>query len=78
MLLGEGERKLLTLLIESYPEHFRRVELAEKAGYTNAKSGGFAAPLARLIDLGFAETVATSVARGSEMLFLKRRAMAKR
>lgn len=51
-LLGEGERKLLVLLIASYPETLRRVELAEKAGYSNAKSGGFAAPLARLIELG--------------------------
>ncbi len=77
-LLGEGERKLLTLLIASYPETLRRVELAEKAGYSNAKSGGFAAPLARLIELGFAEAVSNGVVRGSQMLFLKQRAGARR
>ena len=77
-LLGEGERKLLTLLIASYPETLRRVELAEKAGYSNAKSGGFAAPLARLIELGFAEAVSNGIVRGSQMLFLKQRAGAKR
>ncbi len=47
------------------------VELAGQAGYSNAKSGGFAAPLARLLELGFAEPVRPGVVRGSEMLFLK-------
>jgi multidrug efflux pump subunit AcrA (membrane-fusion protein) len=78
VLLGEGERKLLTLLIDSYPEPFRRVDLAEKAGYSNAKSGGFASPLARLIELGFAEAVGHGVVKGSEMLFLNRRAGARK
>ncbi len=70
-LLGEGERKLLTLLIGSYPDTFHRVELARQGGYSNAKSGGFAAPLARLIELGFVESVKNGVVRGSDMLFLK-------
>lgn len=52
-LLGEGERRLLTLLIAAHPESLQRVELAKQGGYSNAKSGGFAAPLARLIELGF-------------------------
>ncbi|MBB5061379.1 hypothetical protein HDF16_006115 [Granulicella aggregans] len=70
-LLGEGERKMLTLLIAAFPESLTRVELAGQAGYSNAKSGGFAAPLARLVELGFVETVRPGVVRGSEMLFLK-------
>jgi len=70
-LLGEGERKMLTLLIAAFPESVTRVELAGQAGYSNAKSGGFAAPLARLLDLGFAEPVRPGVVQGSEMLFLK-------
>ncbi len=70
-LLGEGERKLLTLLIAAYPESLPRVELAGRGGYSNAKSGGFAAPLARLIELGFVDVVRNGVVRGSEMLFLK-------
>jgi hypothetical protein len=70
-LLGEGERKMLTLLIAAFPESLTRVDLAGQAGYSNAKSGGFAAPLARLVELGFVETVRPGVVRGSEMLFLK-------
>ncbi len=70
-LLGEGERKMLTLLIAAFPENLTRVELAGQAGYSNAKSGGFAAPLARLVELGFVEAVRPGVVRGSEMLFLK-------
>ena len=70
-LLGEGERKLLAILIRTYPDSFTRVELATQGGYSNAKSGGFAAPLARLIELGFVETVRNGIVRGSEMLFLK-------
>ena len=70
-LLGEGERKLLTLLIAIYPESLSRVDLAAQGGYSNAKSGGFAGPLARLVELGFVEAVKNGVVRGSEMLFLK-------
>ena len=70
-LLGEGERKLLAILIRSYPDNFTRVELANQGGYSNAKSGGFATPLARLIELGFVEVVKNGVVRGSEMLFLQ-------
>ena len=72
-LLGEGERKLLTLLIAVYPESLSRVDLAVQGGYSNAKSGGFAGPLARLVELGFVEAVRNGVVRGSEMLFLKGR-----
>ena len=72
-LLGEGERKLLTLLIAAYPESLSRVHLAAQGGYSNAKSGGFAGPLARLVELGFVEAVKNGVVRGSEMLFLKGR-----
>ena len=43
---------MLTLLIAAFPESLTRVELAGQAGYSNAKSGGFAAPLARLVELG--------------------------
>ncbi len=73
-LLGEGERKLLTVLIGAYPETFTRVALASAGGYSNAKSGGFAAPLARLIELGFVEAVRNGIVRGSEMLFLRGKA----
>ena len=73
-LLGEGERKLLALLIAAYPETLPRVELARQGGYSNAKSGGFASPLARLVELGFVDAVKNGVVRGSEILFLKRKA----
>ena len=73
-LLGEGERKLLAILIRSYPESSTRVELANQGGYSNAKSGGFATPLARLIELGFVEVVKNGIVRGSEMLFLQTKA----
>ncbi len=59
---------MLTLLIAAFPESLTRVELA---GYSNAKSGGFTAPLARLVELGFALPVRPGVVRGSEMLFLQ-------
>ena len=39
--------------------------------YSNAKSGGFAGPLARLVELGLVEAVKNGVVRGSEMLFLR-------
>ena len=68
-----GERKLLKILIAAHPESLGRVELARQSGYSNAKSGGFAAPMARLIELGFVEAVGSGVVRGSDMLFLKRR-----
>lgn len=70
-LLDEGELKLLTILIGAYPESFTRVDLATAGGYSNTKSSGFAAPLARLIELGFVDTVESGIVRGSEMLFLK-------
>lgn len=70
-LLGEGERKLLTLLIAAHPESLERVELARQGGYSNAKSGGSAAPLARLIEVGFVDAVKNGFVRGSEMMFLK-------
>ncbi len=70
-LLGEGERKLLTLLIAVFPKSLSRVDLAAQGGYSNAKSGGFAGPLARLVELGFVEAVKNGVVRGSEMLFLR-------
>jgi len=76
-LLGEGERKMLILLIAAFPESLTRTELAAEAGYSNAKSGGFAAPLARLVELGFVEPVRPGVVRGSEMLFLKGKGRAK-
>ena len=76
-LLGEGERKLLTLLISTYPESLTRVELARQGGYSNAKSGGFATPLARLVELGFVEAVRPGVVRGSDLLFLKGKARAR-
>lgn len=62
---------MLTLLMAAFPESLTCVELAGQAGYSNAKSGGFAAPLARLVELGFVEAVRPGVVRGSEMLFLK-------
>lgn len=36
-LLGEGERKMLTLLIAAFSESLACVELAGQAGYSNAK-----------------------------------------
>ncbi len=66
-----GRTKLLALLIATHPESLQRVELTRQGGYSNAKSGGFAAPLARPIELGFVEAVKNGVVRGSEMLFLK-------
>ncbi len=71
-LLGEGERKLLAILIGVHPETINRSELATRGGYSNPKSGGFAAPVGRLIELGFAESVRSGVVRGSDMLFLKK------
>lgn len=76
-LLGTGKRKMLALLIAVYPEGLTRVDLAAKAGYSNAKSGGFSVPLARLVELGFVETVRPGVVRGREMLFLKGKGRAK-
>lgn len=57
-----------------YPESLSRVDLADRGGYSNAKSGGFAGPLARLVELGFVEAVRKGVVRVSEMLFLKGKA----
>lgn len=68
--LGEGERKLLPLLNAAYPESLSRVDLAAQGGYSNAKWGGFAGPLARLVELGFVGAVKNGVVRGSEMIRL--------
>ncbi len=73
-LLGTGERTLLTLLIRAYPESLTREKLSREAGYSNPKSGGFAQPLARLLEPGFAEAAGTGVVRGSDLLVLKRKA----
>jgi hypothetical protein len=48
-----------------------KADLAAKAGYSNARSGGFSEPIARLIDLGFAEYPERGFIRGSSMLFVR-------
>lgn len=46
-------------------------EGSDACSYDGLDQGGFAAPLARLIELGFMDAVKNGVVRGSEMLFLK-------
>jgi uncharacterized protein len=70
-LLGAAEWKMLDLLIQHYPKAFDRSALAERTGYSNAKSGGFAGPMARLTSLGLAEVPSPGTVRGSDLLFIR-------
>lgn len=71
-LLGSAEWKILENLISCYPAAMDRIGLAKCTGYSNAKSGGFAGPLARLTSLGLAEVPAPGAVRATQLLFLKR------
>ena len=70
-LLGGGEWKMLEVLIHAYPRSVERTKLAETTGYSNAKSGGFAGPLARLISLGLAKVPTPGLVAGTKLLFVE-------
>lgn len=72
-LLGDGEGRILRLLIAAYPKMIARENLADAAGYSNPKSGGFSQPVARLIELGFAEAPERGCVKAHSMLFLEGR-----
>lgn len=69
-LLGGAEWRILSELIERYPKDVDRAKLAEIAGYSNHKSGGFAGPMGRLVSLGLAETTSAGQVAGTSLLFI--------
>ena len=69
-LLSGPEWTLLEFLIRAYPRPISRGDLAEKAGYSNVKSGGFAGPVAKLTTLGLAKVVSPGQIVGTDMLFV--------
>ena len=69
-LLSTAEWRLLEILIKSYPTAISRAKLAEQTGYSNAKSGGFAGPVAKLTTLGLAKVLSAGMVAGTPMLFV--------
>ncbi|HEU4431658.1 MAG TPA: DUF87 domain-containing protein [Myxococcota bacterium] len=66
------ERKILTQLLESYPDPIENDALARGAGYSDAKNGAYKNPRSRLRSLGFIDYVDGRVVARS-VLFLERR-----
>lgn len=67
--LNGPEQRILTALIEAYPQDLDKAELAERAGYS--LGGAFNNPLGRLRSLGLAEYPEKGRARAADLLFLE-------
>lgn len=70
-LLGGVHARVLQPLIDAYPKPLERTALAEKAGYGNLTSKGFANALSRLRSLGFIDYPSTGQAVAAPVLFLE-------
>lgn len=62
--------RILRVIIECYPEPILRTELAEKTGYSNTASTGFAKAIGRLRSLGLIEYPNTGTCIASSLLFI--------
>lgn len=69
-ILPGPERKLLTPLLEAYPNEISNEELAERSGYTFG-SGGFNNPRGRLRSLGLIEYLSGGKVKAKSLLFLE-------
>lgn len=63
------EQKLLTVLLQRYPEEISNEELAEQSGYTFG-AGGFNNPRGRLRSLGLIEYLVGGKVKAKSLLFL--------
>lgn len=68
-ILPGPERKLLTPLLEAYPNEISNEELAERSGYTFG-SGGFNNPRGRLRSLGLIEYLPGGKVKAKSLLFI--------
>jgi hypothetical protein len=68
-IMGYTAGRILTNLIEVYPGDLDREVLAQKSGYQNVKSTGFAKALSRLSALGFVTYPSPRLAAAGEILF---------
>ncbi|WP_158231230.1 DUF87 domain-containing protein [Bradyrhizobium sp. C9] len=68
-ILGETAGKILGHLITAYPGVMDRALLAERSGYQNVRSTGFAKALSRLSTLGFVSYPSSGTAKAGEILF---------
>lgn len=68
-ILGETAGKILGHLITAYPGIMERALLAERSGYQNVRSTGFAKALSRLSTLGFVSYPSSGTAKAGEILF---------
>lgn len=67
--LGGAERKLLSALIDIYPEDISNMDLADRTGYP-VTSGGYKNPRGRLRSLGLIEYLPDSKLKAKSLLFL--------
>lgn len=68
-IMGNTAGKILSELIAVYPDNLEREVLAERSGYQNVKSAGFAKSLSRLSALGFVDYPSPRQARAGDVLF---------
>lgn len=68
-IMGPTAGRILSNLIEVYPGHMERQDLAARSGYQNINSAGFAKALSRLSSLGFISYPSPRQARAGEVLF---------
>lgn len=68
-ILGGTAGGILSHLIKAFPKEMDRGLLAEKSGYQNVKSTGFAKALSGLSSLGFVSYPSSRSARAGEILF---------
>jgi len=68
-LMPGPERRILTPLIDAYPKAISRQDAAEKSGYGNVASTGFAKGISRLSSLGLIEYPQSGMVRANDLLF---------
>ncbi len=68
-ILGETAGRILGHLLAVHPGAMDRELLAEKSGYQNVKSTGFAKALSRMSSLGFVTYPTSGTAKAGEILF---------
>ncbi|MBR0884785.1 hypothetical protein ABIF65_003882 [Bradyrhizobium japonicum] len=68
-ILGETAGRILQNLIDVYPQAVDREQLAERSGYQNVKSTGFAKAVSRLSSLGFVTYPSSKLARAGDVIF---------
>jgi hypothetical protein len=69
-MLGGANGRIIRELVQVYPEALPREVLAERAGYSNVNSKGFANSIGRLRSLGFIDYPDRGFVRAQDVLFL--------